>query len=56
MFRSSDCCINQFLSISYEFVNAFDKGFELCGIFLDIPKGFEKALRNGLILSYIKFV
>ena len=42
-FRSGDSCINQFLSINHEILNAFDKGLEVRGIFLDISKAFDKV-------------
>ena len=35
-FRSGDSCINQLLSINHEILNAWDKGLEVLGIFLDI--------------------
>ena len=42
-FRSGDSCINQLLSINLEILNAFDKGLEVCGIFLAISKAFGKV-------------
>ena len=50
-FRSSDSCINQLLSINHEILNAFDKGLEVCGIFLDISKAFDKVWHDGLIFK-----
>ena len=35
-FRSGDSCINQLLSNYHRILNAFDKGLEVRGIFLDI--------------------
>ena len=40
--RSSDSCINQFLPINQEILNAFDKGLEIREIFLDISIAFDK--------------
>ena len=50
-FRSGDSCINQLLSINHETLNAFDKGLEVSGIFLDISKAFDKVWHNGLIFK-----
>ena len=50
-FRSGDSCINQILSINHEILNAFDKGLEVCGIFLDISKAFDKVWHDGLIFK-----
>ena len=35
-FRPGNSCINQLLSISHEFLSAFDRGLEIRGLFLDI--------------------
>ena len=50
-FRSGDSCINQFLSINHEILNAFDKVLEVRGIFLDILKAFDKVWHDGLIFK-----
>ena len=50
-FRSSDSCINQLLFINHEIVNAFGKGLEVRGIFLDISKAFDKVWLDGLIFK-----
>ena len=55
-FRSSKPCINKLFSINYEILNAFDKRLEVCGIFLDISKAFDKVWHDGLILNCIKIV
>ena len=49
--RSGDSCVNQLLSINHEILNAFDKGLEVRGIFLDISKAFDKVWLNGLIFK-----
>ena len=36
---------------SFLFLNAFDKGFEVHGIFLDISKTFDKVWHDGLIFK-----
>ena len=53
-FRSSNSCINQFLSINHGILNEFDKGLELCGIFLDISKSFDKIWYDGLIFKLLQ--
>ena len=50
-FRSGNSCINQLLSINHEILNAFDKGLEFLGIFLDISKTFDKVWPDGLIFK-----
>ena len=50
-FRSGDSCINQLLSVNHEILNAFDKGLEVCGIFLDISKDFDKVWHGSLIFK-----
>ena len=42
-FRSGDSYINQLFSINLEILNAFDKGLEVRGIFLDISKAYNKV-------------
>ena len=49
--RSGDNCINQLLSINHEILNAFGKGLEVCGIFLDISKAFDRVWPDGLIFT-----
>ena len=55
-FRSGDSCINQLLSINHEILNAFDKGLEVRGIFLNISKAFDKVWLDGLFLNYVNMV
>ena len=43
--------LNQLLSINHEILNAFDKGLEVRGIFLNISKAFDKVWHNGLIFK-----
>ena len=50
-FRSAYSCINQLLSVNYEILNAFGKGVEARGIFLDISKAFDKIWHDGLIFK-----
>ena len=50
-FRSGDSCINPLFFINHEILKAFDKGLEVCGIFLDISKVFDKVWHDGLIFK-----
>ena len=50
-FRSGDSCIHQLLSINHEILNAFGKGYEVCVIFLDISKAFDKVWHDGLLFK-----
>ena len=42
-FRPGDSCINQLLSITCEIYQSFDEGFDVCSVFLDISKAFDKV-------------
>ena len=53
-FRSGDSCINDFISINHKILNAFDKEFEVHGIFIDITKAFEKVWHDDLSLKQRK--
>ena len=53
-FRSGDSCINQLLSVNHEILNAFDKGLEVCGIFLDNSKAFDRVWHDGLICKLLQ--
>ena len=48
-FRPGDSCINQLLPISTKILNAFDIGFEVQGLLLDISIAFDKVWLAGLI-------
>ena len=48
-FKPGDSCTNQLMSITHEIYRSFDDGFEVRGVFLDIPKAFDKVWHNGLI-------
>ena len=49
-FKPGDSCVNQLLSITHELCHSLDNGFEVRGVFLDIPKAFGKVWHEGLIL------
>ena len=53
-FRSGDYCINGFISINHKILNAFDKEFDVHGIFIDITKAFEKVWHDDLSLKQLK--
>ena len=48
-FKQGDSCTYQLLSITHEGV--LHNGFEVRGIFLDIPKAFDKVWHKGLIFK-----
>ena len=48
-FKTGDSCINQLLSIIHEIYSSFDEGLEVRSVFLDILKGFDKVLHDGII-------
>ena len=48
-FKPGDSCINQLLSIIHEIYQTFDEGFDVCGVFLDISKAFDKVWHDGIV-------
>ena len=48
-FKQGDSCINQLLSITHDIYQSLDQGYEVCGVFLDISKAFDKAWHKVLI-------
>ena len=49
--KTGDSCINQLLSIIHEIYGSFDEGLEVRSVFLDILKGFDKVLHDGIIFK-----
>ena len=52
-FKPVDSCINQLLLITHEMYKSFDNGLDVCGVFLDISKVFDKVWHKGLIYKLI---
>ena len=50
-FRPGDSCVNQLITVFDEIYKSFDDGLEVRGVFLDIPKAFDKVWYKGLILK-----
>ena len=50
-FRPGDSCANQLLTITHVIYKSFDDGLVVRGVFLDIPKDFEKVWHEGLLLK-----
>ena len=56
-FRPFDSCVNQLLTITHEIFSSFDcnPSLEVCSIFLDISKAFDKVWREGLLYKLKSF-
>ena len=50
-FKTGDSSENQQLSIIHEIYSSFDEGLEVRSVFLDILKGFDKVLHDGIIFK-----
>ena len=48
-FKSGNLCSNQLLPKLHGIYQSFGNGFEVRGVFLDIPKAFDKVWHKGLI-------
>ena len=56
-FRPFDSCVNQLLTITHEIFSSFDcnPSLEVCSIFLDISKDFDKVWHEGLLYKLKSF-
>ena len=48
-FKPGDSCINKLLSNTYQIYKSFDDGHEVCSVFLDMTKAFDKVWHKRLI-------
>ena len=50
-FRPGDSCVHQLISITHDIYKAFDANpsLEVRGVFLDLPKVFDKTWHDGLL-------
>ena len=42
-FKTGDSCIKQLLSITHKIYKLFDNGLDVCDVFIDISKTFDKV-------------
>ena len=50
-FKPGNSCIIQLLSITHKIYQSFDEGFDVCSVFLDISKVFDKVWHDGNIFK-----
>ena len=53
-FKPGDSCINQLLSITYEICHSVEEGYEIRGLFLDIPKAFDMVWHESLVFEFMQ--
>ena len=46
-FKPGDFCINQLLSKTQKIYQSFDEDFDVCVVFLDLSKSFDKVWHNN---------
>ena len=56
-FRANDSYVNQLISVTHEIYRAFNcsPSLEVRGIFLDLPKAFDKDWHQGLLFKLESF-
>ena len=50
-YRNNDSTVKQLLSITHEIYKAFDNSQEICAVFLDISRAFDRVWHEGLIFK-----
>ena len=50
-FKKYDSTVNQLIAITREIYKAIDSGHDVCAIFLDVSKAFNKVWHQGLIFK-----
>ena len=48
-FKPGDSCINQVFSVTHDIYKPFDDRLEIKGVFVDIPKDFDKGWYEELL-------
>ena len=48
-FKKFDGTVNQLIDITHNLYSGLDKGFDMCMVFLDVSKAFDKVYHKGLI-------
>ena len=51
-FQLGDFCINQHISVTHKMYHSLDNDLKVRGVFLDIPKAFDKVWHKGLIMKF----
>ena len=54
-FIPRDSTVNQLTKICHEFFSEFDKGYEICAVFLDFSKAFDKVWPKGLLYKLDRY-
>lgn len=54
-FKKNDSTVNQLITITHEIYKSLDSGKDVCTIFLDVSKAFDKVWHKGLIFKLKQF-
>ena len=50
-YRNNDSTVKQLLFITHEIYKAFDNSQEICAVFVDISRAFDRVWHKGLIFK-----
>ena len=54
-FKRNDSTVNQLIAIAHNIYKSLDSGKDVCAIFLDVSKAFDKVWHEGLIFKLRQF-
>jgi hypothetical protein len=54
-FKRNDSTVNQIIAITHNIYKSLDSGKDVCAIFLDVSKAFDKKWHEGLIFKLRQF-